>query len=653
MNRGTLWILLVALCALGNSACGGSSGSQLPQRIGVQITTAPTSMALSANANVVASVTGDAANGGVTWNCTPAASCGTASFNPDQTASGAVSVFTAPASTPSGGTVTITATSVTDASVNKSANITVGENTHNFSFYVSGTANSGAFIHQYTIAGVVTIAADGTVVGGEQDFNDGELNVTTDDVITGGTLVVANDGSGNATLTLTTASGLGEDGVETLALNFPNTNHGLIIQFDESGTSSGSFDLQTSTALPSGSFSFVAAGSDANSNPITYGGVFTVTAGAISGKLDVNDAGIPSPDNRFTGTLGTPDSLGRGTVDNGNGIPVSFVYYVVGPKVIRIIDVDAEDSAVGSAYSQGSNPNFSNGSIGQSVFSISNGHTGYAAAGQFVTFENLINAVKSESKTNPQGLPACMGMQLCSFVGVADLDDFANFVQTTASSITGSYSVPADGYGSLSFDESAFGDDVEIFGVYAVDPTLNILDPNDTADGLGGALISEMDDNLVGIGSIVPQTDITVASFSGSYTFGAQGDAIDFEDFFEEFDFLGSATVVSDTGAFNGTGSLNDPFGSLFGILDQFSGLIFGGTASPDGENPGRYSIDALFRTATNTGNVSVNAAIYQAYAGQLFWVGVGEDALFGGSLEQVFGPFDYAKKAKLNNKKH
>ena len=66
-----------------------------------------------------------------------------------------------------------------------------------------------------------------------------------------------------------------------LAVAFANSSHALITQFDGSATSSGSLDLQTSTALPSGAFSFVVAGSGNNDEVLVYGGVFTVDA---SGK---------------------------------------------------------------------------------------------------------------------------------------------------------------------------------------------------------------------------------------------------------------------------------------------------------------------------------------------------------------------------------
>ena len=98
-----------------------------------------------------------------------------------------------------------------------------------------------------------------------------------------------------------------------------------------------------------------------------------------------------------------------------------------------------------------------------------------------------------------------------------------------AQEFTGSFSISAAGNGFIAIDDGDLADIVTL-GVYVVDPTLNILDPNDTTDSLGGALVSEMDANLVGTGSLVPQpSGIDPADFSGPYAFGAQGDTADDE----------------------------------------------------------------------------------------------------------------------------
>jgi hypothetical protein len=114
MKRGTLWIVIIALCTLGNACGGGGNGGGTFVQI-----EAPTSMAVSTSADVTAIVNPAGTSGnsgeGVAWTCTPVASCGASSFNPDQTSTENFTVFTAPATVPAGGTVTITATVNTGA----------------------------------------------------------------------------------------------------------------------------------------------------------------------------------------------------------------------------------------------------------------------------------------------------------------------------------------------------------------------------------------------------------------------------------------------------------------------------------------------------------------------------------------------------------
>jgi hypothetical protein len=126
MKSGTLWIVIAALCALGNWACGGGgSGNGIVVTIG-----APTSMAVGTSATVTDMVTGglDSGNSGVglVWTCTPAASWGTASFNPNTLTVNTIgSIFTAPATVPAGGTLTIIATVQTVGFPSASANIAI------------------------------------------------------------------------------------------------------------------------------------------------------------------------------------------------------------------------------------------------------------------------------------------------------------------------------------------------------------------------------------------------------------------------------------------------------------------------------------------------------------------------------------------------
>jgi hypothetical protein len=657
MRRATFWSVLVALCGFGIAGCGGGG------HLRVAITTAPTTLAAGTSSNVTAVVTHDHAAGGVTWSCAPAGACG--GFSPDQTASGTPSTFTAPAVAPTGGSVTITATSVTKPSQSASMTIAItGVAAQNFVFFATGEENdlNGDL---YSIAGVVAIAADGsgTVVGGEQDFNDGAgglTSPTSGDSFTGGSLVMAPDGSGNAILTLITDNAaMGVGGTETFAVVFANPSHAEIVQFDGSATSLGSMDLQTATATPAGSFAFTASGLDGEGLLADFGGVFSVDgSGNVTGFFDENDGGVVTPNNPIPAlaAASTPDSFGRGIVTGATGANSSFNYYVVGPEVIRLIDVNVFSTAIGSAYGQGSAAGtFTSGSIGASVFSVASSPDFYAAVGEF-SAPTVTPAVKPNTQGHiPQGGVACGGADVsCSFNGVADVNELANAVLLPEQPFTGSFSISAAGNGFITIDGGDLGDIVTL-GVYAVDPTLNILDPNDTTDSTGGALIAEMDGNLAGTGSLIPQAaTIAATDFSGPYAFGAQGDTDANGD---EFDFVGAAVVDTTGESFSGVGALSDPFGALSSVGES-SAATFNGTVAPDGTNLGRFTIDPLTIAASDEsfGTVARNVTVYEATPSQLVWIEMDPHGFFSGPLETSTAFTELAVKktqAKAKTKKH
>ena len=630
MNRGTLWIVLLSVCALGIAGCGGSGHKK---GITVTLSTAPTTLVVGAT-GMVAATTNDPA--GVTWSCTPAVACGAFSFNPPGSASLATSTFTAPPAIPVGGQVTIMATSLTDSAVSSApANITITATavaTANFVFYASGEDLNGT----YSVAGVVAITTDGnnTIIGGEQDYNDGN-GITSPqpegDFISSGSLVFAGDGSGNAILTLITNNmAVGASGTETFALSYANLNHALIAQFDGSATSSGSFDLQSSVATPvSASFSFVDIGADNTGAPVSDGGVLTLdSSSTITGFFDTNDAGVPVLDTAIPAGVvaGPTDSLGRGNVVGGLAGAVSINYYVVGLEVLRTINVDAADTGVGSAYGQGATPAFSPASIGTSVFSVGNGAGLYGVAGQLTT----------DGSANVTG-------------GTGDENEFVLDGATPAEGatpLTGTYALAANGYGSINFTSENLNS-VATFGVYAVDPTLNVLDPNSPLDGgNGGALIAEMD-SLVGIGALIPQTDPTLGDVAPIITFGAQGvptaggSGV-------EFDFVGEGTMAG--GVFAGAGALSDPAGTFTETAEggEFN-ATFGGTFTDDGTGVGRSTSAPLTVSATNGTDftaVPVTVTAYEANGSQLFWIETDEIGFFNGSIQANTFAVPAVKKA-------
>jgi hypothetical protein len=83
----------------------------------------PTALDASGTAGVAVVVSNDTKNAGANFTCLPAGQCGT--FTPNPIASNVPTTYQAPPTVPAGGTVTITATSITDATKSVSATITI------------------------------------------------------------------------------------------------------------------------------------------------------------------------------------------------------------------------------------------------------------------------------------------------------------------------------------------------------------------------------------------------------------------------------------------------------------------------------------------------------------------------------------------------
>jgi len=111
------WLLSLCLitAVMLLAACGSQSN---PPTIAVTFTSGfvpPTEMTVSQACGVAATVTNDNQNQGVKWTAAcSSADCG--AFTPTAKSASAVPItYTSPAVAPSGGTVTLTATSVTDS----------------------------------------------------------------------------------------------------------------------------------------------------------------------------------------------------------------------------------------------------------------------------------------------------------------------------------------------------------------------------------------------------------------------------------------------------------------------------------------------------------------------------------------------------------
>lgn len=345
--------------------------------------TPPTSMAEGAAVAFTANVANDSANAGVTWTVTcGSAACG--SFSSSSTASGTATTYTAPATIPSGGSVKVTATSVTDASQSASATVTItaasslADGTYVFS--LSGQDVAGTYL--YFVAGAFKVA-NGSITGGEQDFVDYNLASTVNDSISGGSVSTTADGNIQVVINTGDAA-IGVAGTETLNGTLVNGGRALITEFDASATSSGQLDMQTATSAGQGGFAFFIEGGDSSGLPAALGGVINVTgAGAISGAgsvFDINDdGGVLQNQPIDPSTLSAPDQYGRITVSlvlTTSGVGgIGLVAYVVDNSRVRLVENsnDPNDAFFGvtggTAFAQGANAGgFSAASVQGSSF---------------------------------------------------------------------------------------------------------------------------------------------------------------------------------------------------------------------------------------------------------------------------------------------
>jgi hypothetical protein len=645
MNRNFTSILaLILVCLVFGFLTGcSSSNSSTPPPPPILAITATSGSGQKANVGdaftnmLVATVTSNGtAASGVTVTFTAVAgsagqSCTPSATTATTTSDGTASITCTANSTPGAYSVTAAATGAT-----ATASFTEGNTAPRvFVFYVNGLENSASEGPvYYGVAGAVGFDLSGNVLGGEQDYNDGQngFPAPTDTITATGSSMTVNPTTGTGTLVLNVSASnpnVGVAGIETFAVQFLNASHALITQFDGSATSSGSFDLQTATSSAGGNFAFTLSGIDIAGFPFAYGGVFSNTSGTIHGTYDENDSGKVLVENTLTATdngVGA-DVYGRGSItgftdpNNGNE-PISLVYYIVGPEVLRIIDVDADDTMAGSAYGQGSATSFDSTVLSTDVFGIVDNTEDeyFAAAGQLVAANTAV------------------GMFSATFTGEGDDDENGTVMATgTPGGVAGNYSFSTTvlGYGSMT-GITGLGS-IHTLGLYATDPKLNLLDPNNpTAANLGAALVLDRDDFAQGTGIVVPQGTIASdgSDLNNSYGFGAQ--AFTGEGSWPtgnagwEFDFVGQGTFASlvfttGTGGPPTPADISDPYAFFVsGTPDEYTAVTIAGTsAAPDAA--GRYAFPSATPFAVGPvggadgSTVDFTVVMYEADPGLVF----------------------------------
>ncbi|HSY70224.1 MAG TPA: hypothetical protein VK813_16355 [Edaphobacter sp.] len=498
----------------------------------------PTSLPAGTTTPLTAVVSNDSKSAGVTWTVTCGSSGACGSFNPTSTASGTATTYTAPAAIPTGNTVAVTATSVTDPTKSQSATITIGAPpavlaNGTYVYHFSGWDNNGPSF----FAGAFTVAG-GVITGGEQDFSD-PATIDPAQPLVASQCSLSTVG-GNIQIVLATAdTSLGVNGLETLRGTVVSSTRVLISEYDTFGTGTGSIDLQTSAAAPSGGYAFAISGwySTTTANtPLAIGGVLNISGSTISitgSVFDFNLGGTVGQALQFTtgSTVSAPDSFGRVTftlVPTSTSNVPSFILtgYIVGTNQIQIIESQTDTLSAdlgGTALGQGSNTGSFN------LTSIASKTYVFAAAGADVN--NPLATYAGSFAFNSSG----------GLAGNLTINDFTYFSGNTPSTLAGgSYTVDPTGRVTISNVNAQPADATFTFQLYL--------------DGNGNALELGADSEEVTEGPAYLQSN-TSADFEGSYALVGQG-ILNSSPTFPAWGAVGPVTVSSDN--INGSTDYNE-----------------------------------------------------------------------------------------------
>jgi hypothetical protein len=567
MNRKALLIAVACTVAAFLSACSKST----PPAITIS-TAPPATLEINNSASIAATVTHDSHNEGVDWTCSPSP-CGT--FNPTHTASGASTVYTAPSTA---GAVTITADATVKPAVTATASVTVNavataaSLTGNYAFYANGFDAVGDF---YTAAGVVVLDGAGNVAAGsEEDLNNASTGSSAGDTLLG-TYTVNADGQGTMILNATSLAtsmpdpNVGVAGVQTLSFVVVNSNHMLITEFDAAATSSGSMDFQTAAAITSGfagNYALTTAGF-VSGTPTVLGGVVNATGLVLTGTGDLDEAGSFSPGGVLGSSVAAADASGRGTAVIAGA---DFTYYVVGTEALYLVCTDNGIVLAGPAIGQGT-----------TTFAAANVTGPYVIDEQWPYSESAFGPIALAGQFTADGL----GTSATSLNGVTDYNE-GGFVDPgapdtfQASFVVAATSATTNGYGTITAVVSGDTDFVT-YGMYLVDPAININDPNNATGG-GGALISELDVDDLGAGFMAPQTATALANVNNGVGFSGDSNAGDLSN--------STGQVVFDaSGNFAGTANLND-LNPATPSATETSAATVTGMSTADAVNVGRYT---------------------------------------------------------------
>ncbi|HKT49300.1 MAG TPA: hypothetical protein VJV96_03335 [Candidatus Angelobacter sp.] len=321
---------------------------------------------------------------------------------------------------------------------------------------------SGIDIAQNSLAtvGSITTNSTGTVTSGVQDQSDNGA-ILTNNPITSGSIQVASNGRGTASIT--TAAG-----PQNFAFYVVDANHIKLVETDSLPALAGDAFRQSGTisaASLTGPFAFTVAGNDVAAGPFAAGGVFSSNgSGTItSGIEDFNDAGSPIQNVALAGTYSIdPSGRGTATITTATVGTLTFAFYPT-TNGVQLIETDTGLVVSGAAFPQ-------TGALSTATLQ--------GAYGLNYTAATLNGELDTVASINANGTGHLTGIMDANNVGST----------STGTALNGNYTIDATGHGPLTLT-SGLGQ--QNMAIYAISNTR--------------ALFVELDTDIVAAGSVEHQ----------------------------------------------------------------------------------------------------------------------------------------------------
>jgi hypothetical protein len=413
----------------------------------------------------------------------------------------------------------------------------------------------------FAMVGTLTADGKGNLTG-SIDLNDLDLTAAlgaTSNVQTGlattGTYKVGDDGRGTGNINFTVNGNSVQFGLDFVLIS---NAHGLITRFDNSGSGSGTIDLQTSASQSAfRSLAFYLAGADVNGLPLGSAGAIAInSSGSVSGIQDFNENGSSTGPSGLS--LASTSSLvlssgtnGTAELDSSFG-SLSFDVWVIDSSHLKFIETDGSGTVLsGDAFTQATSfP------AGQLVYTLS----GYNAVLDAFAAGGLMT---SDAKGNLSGFE--------------DLNAFGRYVKLP--NVNASCTTFAAGRCQLAF--TGFSDGIMNDFQFAAYPSN------------AGVLLLEIDSYGMAQGAAYLQTATSFTA--GQYGLNLAGNNG------AEVDDIAEFTALSQTSSPNLTPGMLDEND----LGSTLAPLSFSGSYAPDAILPGRGSI-AVNNIKTSIGTLNL-----------------------------------------------